>query len=262
MSHADILDQPERLGTSFFGSLAFHGLLLAAVVGVGWMEGRKSQYLLGSEDGGRMGSVAVTPVSMIALPSHAGPKNPVAVDTQSMLPTPVAKPKPAPKVTVPDPKAIPIPSRNAKVVKPSDASSQANKFRAQQHDAANQLTSTVGTRLSTPDYGVRGGGGVGVGSNSPFGNMFGGYADILRDRVAQHWQTSGINLASAPVVGVTFVLHSDGSVTAIRISQASGNSSLDISARRAVMDAAPFPPLPQGFPKSEAEIEFLFQLKR
>ena len=92
--------------------------------------------------------------------------------------------------------------------------------------------------------------------------MFGGYADLLRSQVAKHWQTSDIRVANVPVVGVTFVLHRDGSVTAIRITQKSGNSALDISAQRAVMDAAPFPPLPAGFPKNEAEIEFLFQLKR
>jgi len=28
------------------------------------------------------------------------------------------------------------------------------------------------------------------------------------------------------------------------------------------MDASPFPPLPPQFPKNEAEIEFLFQLKQ
>ena len=36
----------------------------------------------------------------------------------------------------------------------------------------------------------------------------------------------------------------------------------DISAQRAVMDAAPFPALPPNFPKNEAEIEFLFKLKQ
>jgi protein TonB len=60
---------------------------------------------------------------------------------------------------------------------------------------------------------------------------------------------------------VTFTLHRDGHVTAIHITQRSGISALDISAQRAVMDAAPFPALPPQFPKNDAEIEFLFQLK-
>ena len=259
--HVDILEQPERLAPSFIGSLAFHGLLVAAVAGIGWVQSR-NVISMGDPNGGRFGAVTVNPVSSIALPSHAGPKNPVATDTESAVPVPVAKPKPAPKVKAPDLKAIPIPSRNAKVTRPSEAASAPNKWRAQQKDLPNQLTSTVGTRVSTPDYALAGGGGVGVGNNSPFGNQFGAYADLLRNRVAQYWKTTDIRANKAPVVGVTFTLHRDGSVTGIRITQKSGISALDISAQRAVMDAAPFPQLPPQFPKNEAEIEFLFQLKQ
>jgi protein TonB len=259
--HVDILDSPERLARSFFGSLAFHGLLVATVVGVGWVQSRNT-ISMGDPNGGRMGAVTVNPVASIALPSHSGPKNPVATDTESAVPVPVTKAKPAPKVTAPDPKAIAIPSRNAKVSRPSPAAAPPDKWRASQKDLPNQLYSTAGTRVSTPDYALAGGGGVGVGNNSPFGNQFGAYADLLRNRVAQFWKTTDIRANHAPVVGVTFTLHRDGSVTGIRITQRSGISALDISAQRAVMDAAPFPQLPPQFPKNEAEIEFLFQLKQ
>jgi len=111
---------------------------------------------------------------------------------------------------------------------------------------------------------LAGGGGVGVGNNSPFGNQFGAYADLLRTRVAKYWQTTMIDprLRTAPQVSVTFTLHRDGSATGIRITQKSGINALDISAQRAIMDAAPFPQLPPQFPKNEAEIEFVFELKR
>jgi protein TonB len=261
--HVDILDQPERIGRSFFGSLVFHGLLVATVVSVGWVQSRNT-ISMGDPNGGRMGAVTVNPVASIALPSHAGPKNPVATDTESAVPVPVAKSKPAPKVTAPDPKAIPIPSRNAKFSRPSPAAALPDKWRASQKDLPNQLYSTSGTRVSTPDYALAGGGGVGVGNNSPFGNQFGAYADLLRNRVAQYWQTTTIDprLRTAPQVSVTFTLHRDGSVTGIRVTQKSGINALDISAQRAIMDAVPFPPLPPQFPKNEAEIEFVFELKR
>jgi len=261
MSHADILDQPERLGKSFAGSILFHVALVGAVAAAGWIESR-DKISLGDPNGGHFGAVAINPVASINLPSHEGPKNPVANDTESAVPTPVTKPKPAPKVQAPDPKAVPIPSRDAKLRKPSEAAAPIDKWRAQQKDASNQLYGTAGTRVSTPDFAISGGGGVGVGSNSPFGSQFGAYADLLRNRVAQFWKTTDIRATNAPIVGVTFVLHRDGSATAIRISQKSGISPLDISAQRAVMDASPFPPLPAGFPKSEAEIEFLFKLKQ
>jgi protein TonB len=259
--HVDILDQSERLAPSFLGSLAFHGLLVGAVIGIGWVQS-KTSLSLGDPNGGRLGAVTVNPVASIALPSHTGPKNPVATDTESAVPVPVTKAKPTPKVTAPDPKAIPIPSRNAKLSRPSPAAAPPDKWRASQKDLPNQLYSTSGTHVSTPDFGLSGGGGVGVGNNSPFGNQFGAYADVLRTRVAQYWKTNDIRANNAPVVGVTFTLHRDGSVTGIRISQRSGVSPLDISAQRAVMDAAPFPPLPPQFPKNEAEIEFLFKLKQ
>jgi protein TonB len=259
--HVDILGQPERIAPAFFGSLAFHGMLVAAVAGLGWVQSRNT-ISMGDPNGGRFGAVAVTPVSSIALPSHSGPKNPVATDTESAVPVPVSKAKPTPKVTASDPKAIAIPSRNAKLSRPSPAAALPDKWRASQKDLPNQLYSTAGTRVSSPDYALSGGGGVGVGNNSPFGNQFGAYADLLRNRVAQYWKTTDIRANHAPVVGVTFTLHRDGSVTAIHITQRSGISALDISAQRAVMDAAPFPQLPPQFPKNEAEIEFLFQLKQ
>jgi periplasmic protein TonB len=259
--HVDILDQRERLTPSFFGSIIFHVLLGAAVAGAGYIQSRTT-ISLGDPNGGRLGAVTVNPVSTIALPSRTGPKNPVATDTESQVPTPVTKAKPAPKVKAPDPKAIPIPMRDAKLRRPSEASTAPDKWRAQQKDAPNQLTSTVGTRVSTPDFGLAGGGGVGVGNNSPFGNQFGAYADLLRTRVAQFWKTNEIRSSSSPIAGVTFTIRRDGSVTGIRITRRSGITALDISAQRAIMDASPFPALPPQFPKNEAEIEFLFQLKQ
>src|ERR1019366_6668902 len=172
--HVDILDQPERLASSFFGSLAFHGMLVAAVAGLGWVQSRNT-ISMGDPNGGRFGSVAVTPVSSIPLPRHSGPKNPVASDTESAVPVSVSKAKPTPKVTEPDPKAIAIPSRNAKAARPTPAAAPPDKWRATQKDLANQLYSTAGTRVSTADYAMAGGGGVGVGNNSPFGNQFGAY---------------------------------------------------------------------------------------
>ena len=263
MSTADYFEQPERIGRPLLGSIAFHGLLVAAMLATGWVQNR-DRITLGDPNGGRFGSVAVNPVATIPLPNRDTAKNPVAVDTESNVPTPVSKPKPTPKVKLPDPKAIALPSRDAKnkPLKPSEAYSQPDKWRAQQKDLPNQVYSTAGTRAATPDFGLQGGGGVGIGNNSPFGNQFGAYADILRNRVAQYWKTADIRAANNTIVGVTFVLHRDGSATGVRITQKSGNSALDISAQRAVMDASPFPQMPPQFPKSEAEIEFVFQLKR
>jgi protein TonB len=54
----------------------------------------------------------------------------------------------------------------------------------------------------------------------------------------------------------------DGSVRNSQIAQRSGNATLDNSALRAVMDAAPFPPLPPEYDRNEANVELHFQLKQ
>jgi len=114
-------------------------------------------------------------------------------------------------------------------------------------------------------YSLSGGGGVGVGNNSPFGSQFGWYATLLRDKVAQNWKTSDlgqVHAASGAVV--VFTILRDGSLApgSVKISQTSGDRALDFSALRAVADAAPFARLPDGFPRTRADIELRFELRR
>ena len=108
-----------------------------------------------------------------------------------------------------------------------------------------------------------GSGGVGVGPNSVFGTRFGAYADRVVQLVSEKWQTNGLGgMHSAPTVIVTFDILRDGSVRNVQIAQRSGNGTLDTSVQRAVIDAAPFPPLPQGYDRNEATVELRFQLQR
>jgi protein TonB len=262
--HIDILDQPEPLGKSLAGSVALHLSVGAALLMSAWI-GRHSPVPWGDINGGGMGSVAVNVVPRIPLPGRSGPINPVANDTESVVPTPPAKAKPQRKVEAPEANAIAIKSRNAEK-KAARAASSPNKFREQQQDLPNQVYSSAGQAAVSPMYGMTGGGGVGIGNNSPFGTQFGWYVNLLRDQVARNWRTSDLDprLRTAPQVWVTFTIRRDGSVPtgSVRITQRSGNQSLDYSAQRAVMDAAPFQPLPPQFQRNEVEIEFRFELRR
>jgi protein TonB len=191
--------------------------------------------------------------------------NPVANDTESRAPEPKPQPKPKQDIKLPDPEAVALPSRNA-LKNPSKAASAPNKFREKQQDLPNQVYSNSGQAAVSPMYSIAGGGGVGIGNNSPFGLQFGWYANLVRDKVARVWRTNELDprLNSAPPVVVTFVIQRDGSVSAnsVRVAQRSGNTALDYSAQRAILDAAPFNPLPAGFPHNDAEVEFQFQLRR
>jgi TonB family protein len=212
-----------------------------------------------------MGSVQVNPVDGIHLPNRGGPTNPVASDTQSQLPPPLAPKKPAkPLVKPPDVKAIELPGKKA-TKKPSWwIADQPDKFHAKQKNADNQLTSSAGQRLSDPRIDMPGAGQLGLGSTaSVFGSQFGAYADLLRNLVARAWRTGDIDprVRTAPQVIVTFTLYRDGHVSNVHVTQSSGISALDYSGQRAILDVK-FPPLPPGFPKSEIDIDFVFELKR
>jgi len=54
----------------------------------------------------------------------------------------------------------------------------------------------------------------------------------------------------------------DGRIRNLRIVQQSSISALDYSAQRAILEASPFPPIPPGFDKDSAHVEFTFELKR
>lgn len=262
---ADFLDQSEHLRGGFWSSLAFHVALGAIIFGYTWIHpGTRVQW--GDPTGGGIGAVAVKTTATIPLPSRSGPTNPVANDNESYVP-PAPSKAPAPKKLLPlVPGAVPIPSRNAtKRLRDIPPAPIPNKW-ADAHPAArNQVTSSYGQRATSPMYSTPGGGGVGVGTSSAFGNQFGAYATLLRDRIAQNWHTSDIDarIQTAPPVAVVFTLRRNGSLAgSVRVVESSGNRAVDLSAQRAVMDAAPFQELPSAYNQDQAEIELRFVLRR
>ncbi len=258
--HVDILDQADSLTKSLVGSLALHASVAAAVVLLSFASGKHSYW--GSNTAGG-GSVAINVLHQIPMPANSGAINPVANDTHSEAPEPKPDTVKRTKVKEPEPDAIPLKSREAPK-KPSTKASSLNKYRANQIDRPNQVYSTDGQKLVSPLYGQQGSGGVGVGKGSPFGDRYGYYVDLLRERVAQKWRASDVDprIRTLPPAIVTFTIRRDGSISSVRTAQTSGNFALDVSAQRAIADAAPFPPLPAGFPGSDVSIEFWFELKR
>ena len=160
---------------------------------------------------------------------------------------------------------MPYPSRAAALRSglPPWNPARINSGRGKQ-EQPNQLYSHAGQALVTPMIGQTGSGGVGIGTGSPFGNRFGYYVDLLKQQVARNWRTGDVDprIKSAPPVIVTFTILRDGSVRDVRVAQRSGNTVLDYSAQRAILDASPFPPLPTGYERNDATIEFWFELRR
>jgi len=259
MPHVDILDQPESLKRPLVGSLALHVSVAAAAVLFTIV--RPTEHWGSNTPGG--GSVMINVMHQVPLPANSGVVNPVANETHSEVPEPKPEKVQRTKVKEPEPNAIPIKS-HAVPKKPEWKSSSNNQYRAKQIDRPNQLYSTEGQKLVSPLIGQPGSGGVGVGQGSPFGNRYGSYVDILRQRVAQKWQTGDVDprICTAPPAIVTFTISRDGSVSRVSVVQTSGNVALDRSAQRAILDAAPFPPLPRDYERNDVPIEFWFELKR
>ncbi len=263
MAHADTFDQRPSLAGPFWRSVIFHGSVAAVLVGYAVIGPHLPQW--GEKNGGGFGSVAVTPVATIPLPSRNAPPNPVANPTESQVPAPPPKAKPKPKVRQPEPDAIPLKSKAQPKPKPEKRveASAPNKFREQQKDPENQVYSTHDRAVSSPMYQMQGAGGVGIGTDSPLGQQFGWYAKRIIDQVGQNWKTTDLGARTAPAAIVSFTIRRDGSLApgSVKVDQSSGVLAVDLSAQRAVMDAAPFLALPPGFTRNDAQIQLRFELR-
>lgn len=206
------------------------------------------------------GSVGVNAVSTIPIPHKRGPQNPLAHDSESPVPTIVEKPHPQAK-PIEQPDAIPIPNKFEKQKKqPRPPAPTAYKSPTPYKD--NQLYSHSPQATTSPMFGMKGSGGIDIGPQSVLGSQFGAYVDLMHDRIAQHWNTADVRSTPSQTCAITFTIARDGTVSNVRVSQPSGNYLLDTSAKRAVLDSNPLPPLPREFPRNDATVELRFQVQK
>lgn len=254
----DILDRKDPLALPFFASLVIHGAFVALLC-VGWFWIERSHTRFGDVNAGGGPAFTVSPVHNIPIPRREAPPNPVAFDTQSMVPEAPTLPQKLPKPPPPPKNAVEIPQKN--VPKPQRPQQQRHFV---QPTSPNQVYSHIPRAMSNPMYGGPAGSGrVGIGPNTPLGdNRLGAYAGLIRDRIAQNWQTGGLDERSerAPAV-VSFVILRDGSVREVRLMASSGNPNIDDTAIRAVYAASPFPPLPPQVFDSSITAQFTFSLR-
>ena len=260
--HADILDERESLRNPFFVSVAFHlGIFLILILWNTLAHG--SKLVLGTTNPGYGSSVSVNSVRSIPLPSRRGPVNPVAHDTENQIPQrQPEKAKPQPKKVDPPRNAVPLKSRVPEKPVPHDY--RLPQYRAQPL-RSNQVTGSQPQAAVSPLYQKPGSSaGVGLNPNSLVGTKFGAYAQALMEAVGSHWNTGGFAGVRAPTAIVNVDIMRDGTVRNPRVVQSSGNSDIDRSALRAVVEAVNppvrIPPLPPDYSGSYLNVDFLFQL--
>lgn len=250
----------DPMGKAFAGSLATHGVVAAMLVLSGFWNLTKNNF--GSQ-ATSTGSVGVDIVKTIPLPRREGPVNPLANDTKSIVPeTPAPVIKLQKQVKAQPENAIPIPDKIEKPRKLSPQQQVQTLFRPPEQYKSNQVYSNVPQAANTPMYGIQGANGIDIGPASVLGTRFGAYADLLRDRIAQHWNTANVHTSPAQKCAISFSIARSGTVSNVQVSQPSGDYLLDTSAKRAVLDANPLPALPQQFDREQATVELWFQLRQ
>jgi protein TonB len=86
------------------------------------------------------------------------------------------------------------------------------------------------------------------------------YLSSIRRKIQARWRPIPPGGATDPqVVVVYFRIERNGTITAARVETASGHALYDRAGLRAVMESAPFPPLPAGFRDSELGVHFSFE---
>jgi TonB family protein len=257
--HVDILDQRDPMALPFVGSLIVHGCVIA-VFFMSWFWLQRKADTLGEANPGGGPAYAVSPTRSIPIPQHEAPPNPVAHDTDSLVPT--APPEKEKEVE----KKLPEPPKDAFQVQ-EKPKPQKEQPRPQQKYTVpappNQVYSRTPQAVSNPMYAAQAGSGkVGIGPNTVLGTRLGWYAQLIRERLAQNWQTNGLNarMQSAPVV-VDFHIMRDGTIRDPRVVESSGNPEIDNSALRAVYASNPLTPLPPQVADNDILAEFTFNLR-
>ncbi len=117
--------------------------------------------------------------------------------------------------------------------------------------------------------GVGAGGGFGFGSeySSQIGLSsfpFSYYLQTLQDRISSSWYTSQIRtgITGKLVTTVMFKIFRKGNISEPEILETSGNRTMDLSARRAIRNAADFPPLPREYQDDYLIIRLIFEHNR
>lgn len=266
VAYADVFDHRDKLRNPFLASLMVHLLVLGGLGGWTWYLATRPHETIG--DPNATGGVTVSVTDAIPMVQRPGPVNPVANDTESQVPD--RKQTVRKRVEPDDPDAVAIERlKKKKPVKKLTEFEQRildrQRQMAQDDLKSNQVYSTTGRAAVSPMFSQTStGAGVGVGTGNPFGTRFGWYGQLITQRIAEKWRTQQIeaSVRSANVCSVAFRISKDGSVKDVQVVQRSGTYQVDISAQRAVLEASPFPPLPDGFGKDTATVEINFQFKR
>ncbi len=200
------------------------------------------------------------------------PPKPAPAPKASAAPKPDPEPVLPPTVTTPDPAPVSAPALPRTRRSQDLGEALASAPTAQPSTRSTRSSGSLGGPLSVgPDAKGSGPGGRG---NNPLFNPdrtapgrgidarrdvdFGDYMNRLQARVKRNWIAPGADNSRS--TKLTFTVDRNGRVKGLRVSQGSGNTSVDQAAVNAVKQAQPFDPLPSEYDGSEIDIQFTFDI--
>jgi periplasmic protein TonB len=251
-------DNDDKLGANFVGSIVFHGLIAAAILGSAFLF-HTSGHDWG-ENASNAGAIQATMVSSLPLPP-----------TQRTLDTGVLTseaPSPAPIITKerteppPAPNEVAIPEKITKPIKTADKPTPAPPKHIQPvtPPPTKAVTGeTAGVRIAQSTLELKNGTASVSVEDRTFGQRFAYYVNIVNSKVAQNWYTAEADPRTSVGKSTTIIfdINREGVPSNARVETPSGSPTLDLSAMRAVQRVDGFGPLPQG---DHITVEYTFHL--
>jgi TonB family protein len=243
---------PDRLSTALLWSLVGHLFVAAGAIAYQGVSARiperPAPYFVrltslpgAPRAGGGVGAAPERPAP--PAPAEPKPRTPPPPPTKASLPAPVvrkAAPTPRPQ---PEPSPAATPAAAPGPVLPAGT--------------------TGGGSPGGAGPATAPGPGTAAGTGASFGEgdfQYEWYRNALESQLRSMWRRPVSTEAETRTATVTFTIHRDGSVEGVAVGTASGNAALDISAIRAVYDAAPLPPLPKTWKGDSVHVTMEFQL--
>ncbi len=249
------------LGYSAWFHISLTALLLIGVwiqrTGTGW----------GSIGGGGDSGIKVNLVTSAGIPM---PQPTITSPDSSTVDPTKGLNKEEPKPKEPEPKKDAIDIHKFEKEKPLPPSRPSKVFESKKPPPDNAANYGKGGQTSLPsgfnDFPGPANGGVAVQGpgGSDFASRYGWYVAAVRRAIEQNWMQNTIDpsvrAARKAKTTLIFTINRDGSVKGIRVSESSGNRSMDDAAQRALLSIDHFPPLPTDYSGRYIDVTFDFDL--
>jgi protein TonB len=172
---------------------------------------------------------------------------PAARDTSASLPEPLLASRP-PALPTPGPKEAPTVAATTPAVAATTPARPPAPSTPAQTAAAPAPPASPPTPLGQPAGSAAGAGALTL-SVADF--PYAWYIQLVHRKIQEHWQGRALPGRQPEVI---FEIGRDGRLRRLGVSRSSGNPLYDQVALRAVREADPFPPLPEGFEKSSLTV--------